>query len=130
VQHVTEDGTTVVVMKGQHDVQGGLEVRHIILPSDHLPQHSKQAKQITIHQQHMPHHGEMSHPQSIEVNFPTGTHTFTLPSGGQLHATEADHDTVQYQVECLPGETLTEDDFNAIRVLAQASLNSSHLLQQ
>ncbi|BFZ17854.1 hypothetical protein BsWGS_20893 [Bradybaena similaris] len=131
LQHVTEDGTTVVVMEEYHDAQSGdLEVRHIILPSDHLPQHAKQAKQITIHHQpHMQHHRELGQPQSFEVTLPTGTHTFTLPGVGPLHSADTDHGTVQYQVEC-PGDTLTEDDFNAIRVLAQASLSGSHLIQQ
>lgn len=127
IQHVAEDGTTYVVMEGQPSTQDSLEVRHIILPGDQLTQHHKQMKQITIHPQQ---HRDMGRAQSFEVTLPTGTHTFTFPNSGQLHAADADHDTVHYQVECIPGDTLTEDDFKAIQVLAQASLSGSHFVQQ
>ena len=35
-----------------------------------------------------------------------------------------------HQVECLSGDPLTEADYNAIRMLAQASLNGQHIVQQ
>ncbi|GFN91895.1 Zinc finger protein 878, partial [Plakobranchus ocellatus] len=82
----------------------------------------------------------LQEPKSIEISLPSGTsHTFTLPAGVVDNSLVAaagnpgeDTTTVQYQVECLSGETLTEADFNAIRKLAQASLagGSHHLSQQ
>ena len=78
--------------------------------------------------------------KSIEISLPSGTaHMLALPAGvveGQVMAPAGDAGegsrTVQYQVECLSGETLTEADYNAIRMLAQASLagGSQHLTQQ
>ncbi|GFR59924.1 zinc finger and BTB domain-containing protein 49 [Elysia marginata] len=81
---------------------------------------------------------EDSH-KSIEIFLPSGTtRTLTLPLGsveghqvitsvGDVAGDEST--TVQYQVECLSGETLTEADYDAIRMLAQASLagGSQHL---
>ena len=77
--------------------------------------------------------------KSIEISLPSGTtHMLALPSGlveGQVMPGAGDGGeettTVQYHVECLSGDTLTEADYNAIRMLAQASLagGSQHLTQ-
>ena len=72
--------------------------------------------------------GDQQQPQSIEVVLPSGNHTFTVPVGGSQDC--PGQETVQYQVECLSGDPLTEADFNAIRMLAQASLSGAHIVQQ
>ncbi|RUS82315.1 hypothetical protein EGW08_009905 [Elysia chlorotica] len=100
-----------------------------------LQQH--QQHQLPQSHNHIPTtgHGDS---KNIEISLPSGTtHMVTLPSGiveGQIipGAGNVSEETIQYQVECLPGETLTEADYNAIRMLAQASLagGTQHLTQQ
>ncbi|XP_059151939.1 uncharacterized protein LOC131938066 isoform X2 [Physella acuta] len=124
VDQGTGEETTVAVMDGHPD---GMQVQHIIMPGDH--HHHHPGSELTLHHQpQVTHQLELDQTQTIGVTIPGGT--FTLPSGGQLQTIDSGQDTVQYHVECLPGETLTEADFNAIRMLAQASLGGTHLLQQ
>ncbi|XP_005105778.1 uncharacterized protein LOC101859807 isoform X2 [Aplysia californica] len=144
------EGTSVVMVEEQPNGQGEVEVRHIIMPGGHIHEQSQQLhrKPQTITVQHtggvssashvrsmdgvmnaIVRPGEQQQAQSIEVVLPSGAHTFTVPcSRDQL--TDTGQETVQYQVECLSGETLTEADVNAIRMLAHASLSGTHIVQQ
>ncbi|KAI8797492.1 Gypsy retrotransposon integrase protein 1 [Biomphalaria glabrata] len=133
------EATTLVMVEEQPGEHGNVEVRHIILPRDQrqgqISLHSQgqislhNPGQISLHTQQQTLQELPQHHQSIELALPTGTHTFTLPSGSQLQAIDSGLDSVQYQVECLPGDTLTEADINAIHMLAQASLSGTHIIQ-
>ncbi|CAL1530702.1 unnamed protein product [Lymnaea stagnalis] len=112
-----EGGTTMVMMEEQPNSHGVVEVRHIIMPGDD----HKQGQPMNIHHQQP----TQDQARGIEVTLPT----FTLPSGGHLQAIETGQDSVQYHVECLPGETLTEADIQAIQMLAQASLGPRMMSQ-
>lgn len=66
-------------------------------------------------------------PRMIEVTLSNGQqHRLTLTSTSDVQLGDSGQETVQYQVECLPGETLTEADVQAIQVLAQASILQQH----
>lgn len=104
------------------------------LPSSNVghyqpPQHSHHSQTVA---------NDHGHQKSIEILLPP-TQILSLPSGvveGRVMDGAGDageeNTTVQYQVECLSGETLTEADYDAIRMLAQASLSggAQHLTHQ